>query len=85
MKKKININDRIRKICACLNPDRTKIIIIASIALFGIAFLGITTSSLFQLDKKDANHSLKIEHIDAIPLYAPNDTLTLKLQKDGKG
>lgn len=82
---KINIGAWVRKICSRLNPVRTAIIIKISIVLFGFAFLGMVAIGFYNMGEKEVGNSFNIEHIDSMPLPIPDDTITYKALRDGKG
>lgn len=80
IKKQINtfrdrIDDGLRRMCGGLSPERRLITILAFCIIFGSMSIYITVSSIYNIDKRDAEKKyLEIEHIEKFELQHSNDS-----------
>lgn len=81
----IKQNEWIRKICSRLTPEQTTVILASGILALGIAFLCVLIKGASLIGERGGKDTLKIEHIDSVPIPSRNDTITLIPQSNEKG
>lgn len=62
-KSKLNIEDRIRKWCGELTPDKRFIIVVSILVIFASLNIYFTFTSIYNLGKENKNGRIEIRHI----------------------